>query len=367
MNRIDMIIHELNHSGVSNAAVTLANGMVANKIPTCLVVIGEKVELPFSMHKNLEIKFLGIKRSRSFVGKVLYLLRSFRALAAYFINAQSTGVFAWGKEFASVAALARIMLPFRFKLVGVNVISISAHLDKKSALIRKILNFVYQSLLSKPEHIIAQSAGMVEELSSSYNIPHNKITVVYPPLQLKFFEQSQKKNKTNKILLVGRFAYQKNPFAALEILAKIKNTDAVLEFVGEGELEEQLKKKVAELGLESRVSFAGRQSDVIPYLKNSDVLILTSKYEGFGMVLAEAIACGVPVVSFDCPTGPAEIIIDGENGYLIPAGDIDLFAQMLDKALVREWDYKKIMQSANKFHPDVVIRQYLEVIEKHLL
>jgi glycosyltransferase involved in cell wall biosynthesis len=173
--------------------------------------------------------------------------------------------------------------------------------------------------------------------------------------------------KTDNILFIGRLVDQKNPFAAIEILRNMDNSRATLKFVGEGDLEILLKEKVAEFGLEARVSFLGRKGDVTTFLQEADVLILPSKYEGFGMVLAESIACGVPVVSFDCPTGPSEIIIDGINGYLIPQGNIDLFAKKLNQALTKDWDHKKIAKTANKFHPNVVIKQYLEVIKKHLL
>jgi len=83
------------------------------------------------------------------------------------------------------------------------------------------------------------------------------------------------------------------------------------------------------------------------------------------MVLAESIACGVPVISFDCPTGPSEIIIDGVNGYLIPPKDINLFAQKLDLLLTKNLNQQRISQTANKFHHDVVIKDYIEIIKKY--
>lgn len=365
--RIDMLIHELNHSGVSNAAVTLANAMVENDISTRLIVVGEKIEIPFTINDKIELKFLGIKRSKSFIGKVLYIVRSYFVLSVYLAKERSRSVFAWGKEFTILAVLFRITLPLKFKLVGVNVISISAHLHNKNYVISKFLNWVYKNLLNKSEHIIAQSSGMVEELQVVYDIPINNITVVYPPLQLKFFSPHTQTAKTNKILFIGRLVDQKDPFAALEIFKKLDNNRATLEFVGDGELEIILKEKSIELGLEERVSFVGRQNDIMPFLREADVLILPSKYEGFGMVLAESIACGVPVIAFDCPTGPAEIIIDGVNGYLIPQGKIDLFAKKLNQALAKDWDHKEIAETANKFHPDVVVKRYLEVIKQYLV
>lgn len=365
--RIDMLVHELNHSGVSNAAVTLANAMANDNIMTRLIVVGDRIDVPYDLNKNVEIKFLGIKRSQNIFGKFLYLVRVYFVLSTYLAKERSRSIFVWGKEFTTMLVLFRIMLPIHFRMIGVNVISISAHLQNKNFLVKASLNWIYKKLLNKSDHIIAQSGGMVSELNLDYGVPVGNITVIYPPIQLKFFSLISSHAKTNNILFIGRLVDQKNPFAALEILRNMDNSKATLKFVGEGDLEILLKEKVAEFGLEARVSFLGRKGDVTTFLQDADVLILPSKYEGFGMVLAESIACGIPAIAFDCPTGPSEIIIDGINGYLIPQGNIGLFAKKLDQALQKSWDHKKIAKTANKFHPNVVIKQYLEVIKKHLL
>lgn len=365
--RIDMIIHDLNHSGVSNAAVTLVNAMAENNIPTKLIIIGEKKASPFPINPAVETKFLGIVKGEGALEKILYVIRAYFILTTYLARTKCKNLFVWGKEFTVIAEFIRLSVMLDFKLVGVNVISIAAHLKNRGNIVtRDIANYTYKSILKHPNHIIAQSDGMVDELSNIYNVPKDKITVVFPPIQAKFFNAVEKTTKTNKILFVGRLAEQKNPLAALEIFSKLQNKNATLEFVGEGELEAELKAKVKELGIEGRVLFAGRQDDVVPFLKNANVLILTSNYEGFGMVLAEAIACGVPVISFNCPTGPSEIVIDGINGYLIPQGNVDLFAKRLDKALEQEWNSKRIAETASKFHPDTVIKGYLEVIKQNL-
>ncbi len=374
-NRIDMLIHELNYSGISNAATTLVNAIAERGMPIRLIVVGEEAPMPFPINKNIEIKFFGIKRGNNFFNKVLYLVRVYFILSVYLAKERSHNLFVWGKEFTALAVIFRMSLPLKFKLVGVNVTNISSHLNNKHPIIRMTLNRIYKSLLPNPEHIIAQSGAMVEELINIYNIPLDKITVIPPPLQSKFFNIHQEKTKTGKILFIGKLTDSKDPLAALEIFKKIcdlrKNStkaekiEPTLIFIGEGELEYTLREKIAELELEKQVSLIGKQNDILPFLRDADALIMTSKYEGFCMVLAESIACGVPVISFDCPTGPSEIIIDGVNGYLIPPKDINLFAQKLDLLLTKNLNQQRISQTANKFHHDVVIKDYIEIIKKY--
>ncbi len=206
---------------------------------------------------------------------------------------------------------------------------------------------------------------MLNDLCNNYDVSKNKIINIYPPINAKFFQTTPTPRlKTHNILFVGKLIDYKAPFTVIEIFNKLSTSSATLQFVGEGELEESLKAKVAELGLNKRVSFAGKQDNILPFLQDATILILTSRYEGFGMVLVEAIASGVPVISFDCPTGPAEIIINDVNGYLIPLGNIDLFAKKLDYALTKHWDREKIIETANKFHPDIVINKYFELIKE---
>jgi glycosyltransferase involved in cell wall biosynthesis len=361
--KFDMLIHELNHSGVSNAAITLANEVVANNIPMRIIVVGEKCALPFPLNEKIDLKFLGIPRGNNFVEKLFYAIRVYFILSVYLARCKCRNLFVWGKEFTALAAFMRMSLPLPYNLIGVNTTSISNHLQNaKRPILRIFLNWVYKTFLNKADFIIAQSYGMVEELKSVYNVTESKITVIYPPLQAKFFATPMQRNKTNKILYVGRLAKGKGLFRMLEILLNMQNKNASLQIIGDGELENPLKDKVRELGLEGRISFAGRQNDVLPYLQNSDALILTSEYEGFGMVLAEAIACGVPVVAFDCPSGPSEIIKNGINGYLIPEEDIEYFSRKLDEVLARNWDVQTIAETASKFNPDTVIKRYLQVI-----
>jgi len=119
----------------------------------------------------------------------------------------------------------------------------------------------------------------------------------------------------NSLLWIGRFETEKNPMLALEALAAVRRAriDARLTMLGAGSLESVLKKHVAQLGIAEHVAFPGWK-DTAPYLAHADVLLVTSKYEGYGMALVEALAAGVPVLSTD-------VGIAREAGANIARGD----------------------------------------------
>ena len=96
--------------------------------------------------------------------------------------------------------------------------------------------------------------------------------------------------------------------------------------LGEGPLRSQLKTQAEELNLSGRVEFAGALSDPFPIVMNSDLFVFSSRYEGFGNALCEAMVCGLPVISFGCPAGPPEIVRNGVDGVLMAAGDVDRWA-----------------------------------------
>ena len=127
------------------------------------------------------------------------------------------------------------------------------------------------------------------------------------------------------------FKHQKNHALLLRAFALLERPDARLMLLGNGELEPDLRRLAAELGIADRVIFAGFHPDPTPFYRTADLFVLSSDYEGFGNVIVEALACGTPVVSTDCPSGPAEILADGEFGALVPVGDAQALARAIDR------------------------------------
>jgi glycosyltransferase involved in cell wall biosynthesis len=108
-------------------------------------------------------------------------------------------------------------------------------------------------------------------------------------------------------------------------------------------------------------------SDIMDRYKESSILVLTSVYEPFGLVMAEAMSCGVPVVAFDCPYGPSEIITDGENGFLVDCFDVEAFAGKVCQLIVDEEQRRRMgrnaISSVQRFSKDKIIRQWQHLFE----
>ena len=137
------------------------------------------------------------------------------------------------------------------------------------------------------------------------------------------------------LLGMGRLHPQKGFDRLLPIFARLRSAHPNwhLVLLGEGDERARLEARVRDLGLQQHVSLPGWVSDVDGALSRSDLFVLPSRYEGFGNVVAEALACGVPVVTMDCPSGPGEIVRDGVDGLIVPAEDTARLEQALDRVM----------------------------------
>lgn len=173
---------------------------------------------------------------------------------------------------------------------------------------------------------------------------------------------------TNKVaLFAGRFAYQKGLDMMLEAWKSVveKRKDWTLRLVGEGDLKEELIKQCKALGIEENVVFAEATENIIDEYCNASMFLLTSRYEGFGLVLAEAMQCGVPCISFDCPYGPADIIDSGKNGIIVENGNIEKFANAVLKLIDDEELRKNLGQAAKEkakaYLPETIMPQWINL------
>jgi glycosyltransferase involved in cell wall biosynthesis len=132
--------------------------------------------------------------------------------------------------------------------------------------------------------------------------------------------------------------------------------------LGQGEGETKLRSLAAELGISDRVIFAGFQADPSPFYAAADLFVLSSDLEGLPTVLIEALSFGLPVVSTDCPSGPAEILENGRWGRLVPVGDADALARAMGEALAAPVDREALKRRAADFSPEIAARKYLELL-----
>ena len=160
---------------------------------------------------------------------------------------------------------------------------------------------------------------------------------------------------------VGHFKNQKRIDVLLQAWARVEgNKNLVL--VGEGSKKKLARyRRMAEaLGIEQRVFFIGWHENSYAWMKQAELLVMSSDFEGFGRVLVEALAVGTPVVSTDCPSGPAEILQGDWRRWLVPTGDPNALAEKINRALKEK--QKPESDLIANFHIEAIIERHLRLL-----
>lgn len=184
-------------------------------------------------------------------------------------------------------------------------------------------------------------------------------------------QESQKRHGMT-VLAMGRLHRQKGFDLLIQAFAKIsaRHPDCTLQIWGEGQERGNLEKMIAAMKLEERVSLPGVTKAPYDKMRQADLFVLSSRHEGFPNVLCEAMACGIPVVSFNCHSGPSEIIRDGIDGILVQPGDANALAEALDRLLSDESQRLRLAASApeivERFGIDKIMGQWTSLIVRSL-
>jgi glycosyltransferase involved in cell wall biosynthesis len=144
----------------------------------------------------------------------------------------------------------------------------------------------------------------------------------------------------------------------------LERVDARLIILGEGPLRGELEALAFDLGIGEKVHFSGFRVNPMPLFRRAAAVVVSSSYEGFGNVLVEAMACGTPVISTDCPVGPREILEDGRLGMLVPVGDDAALAAAMLVALKQPADPQQLREAARRFHARRISLLYHALFER---
>lgn len=215
------------------------------------------------------------------------------------------------------------------------------------------------------------SAGVVSDMAALSGMSRDRFACVLNPVRRLRPPESQARAHVDalwategpRLLSVGSLKPVKNYALLLQAFALLPQTGARLMIVGQGRNEAKLRELAQSLGLDGRVIFAGFHADPAPFYATADVFVLSSDHEGFGNVLVEAMSFGLPVVSTDCPSGPAEILENGRWGHLVPVGDVQALAVAMEAALTETVDRAALKLRAAAFAPEIAARRYLDLLE----
>ena len=240
----------------------------------------------------------------------------------------------------------------------------------------------YKKQYKKYSKIFAITRVMKEEFINKVEIDEKKVELVYNPIDLKLIEKKaenvEKKYenylKQDYFLQVSRLTQQKQPEHLVDIYYKLKQAGIKekLYFIGDGEKKEIIKQKIKEYNLENDIILLGQIENPYPFFKNAKLFVHTAKYEGLPTVLLESLALGTPVVSYDCPTGPRDILgKNSEYGELISLNDKDMFVEKVLELMNSKEKYEKYKKlsliRANDFSMEnnkVKLKELIENIKK---
>ena len=245
-------------------------------------------------------------------------------LFKFLINNKNTIVFAFQANLYCVLIC---------KLLSIKIIirSNSAPEGWSKNLIKK---YLYKVIINLADKVMVNSFDFKKTMKKKFGI---NAKVIYNPLnKSEIIVKSKHKiknifpKKSLKIINIGRYVDQKDQITLLKSLTILKNKiDFYLIFLGRGILKNELKKFSKLNNIEKKVKFINFKKNPYPYIKQADLFILTSKYEGLPNVLLEAITLKKFIISSNCPTGPREILLNGKGGSLFPIGDAKNLARKI--------------------------------------
>ena len=367
MIKILFFLPSLTGGGAERTIVNIANGLDRNTYEVHFLVIDKpdagkyKDEYFYLLKKDIIIHNLNIQICKKNYIKILFGMRKIIRKIAPDIA-------------MSTMLRPNIMLAGALIISGYNgkvVLRESTHRTENNTNIieRLLIKFFYGKYADKT---VALSFGVKKDLCKKFNVNKSKISVIYNPVDIESINilknESVLLKNENVIVTVGRLIPEKNYFGLIDALAILhRKHDFTMYILGKGELEEQIKSKIKSVGLENHIILEGFQDNPYKYLTNADIFVLNSNWEGFGHVIVEAMACGVAVVSTNCPYGPREIITDHINGLLVPVRNPKKMATALEE-LLKNYELRKCLKEnglkrALDFSSEKIVKQYEKLFD----
>jgi len=361
--KITLLTFSLDHGGAEKVCLTLCNEFARRNYETELWVINYRES---SLTSELDNKIKIFKLNRKHVRNSLF------PLIKLLFTRRPEKILIFHIELAVLIIALKKLLFLKTTVIVRSINTLSRAYDYPSGVWEKYLaRPVIKWILPKSDKTIAQSTGMYRDMIKNFKIPPQNLVTIHNPafnLRVNGTLKMDEKEKSNEFLYVGRLSPQKGLENMLNAFKEAHNADPTihLTLVGDGSEREKLKNLVAELGLKNSVTFTGYRENTLPYFYRAKATLLTSFFEGFPNVLVESLMAGTPVIAFDCPSGPEDIIIPGINGLLIPYLDLEAFSAAILKVAGVEiqFEREKIIESSERFSISSIVQKYEKVLRE---
>ncbi len=333
--KILFILPSLYGGGAERVVLTLLHNLDRNRFVPMLALVKREGKYLKDIPEDVVLIDLEVSQARYALFKIMKLLKRERPDILFTSLAHLN----------LLIALIRPLFPktIRFIARESNTVSENNKRDKYP----RINAILYKLVYNNYDAIVTQAKAMRDDLEQNYGISPTKMHTIHNPVDIETIREKASledvdlpKGKFN-LLAVGRLSDQKGFDMLLSIVSRLDER-YFLTILGEGEKEEELRGLIQTLHLEDRVRLFGFCDNPYPYMKEADLLVLSSRYEGLPNVVLEANSLGTPVVAFDAAGGTGEIVREDLNGSLVEAFDEEAFAKAIERACDEGFDAKKI-------------------------
>ncbi|WP_104498382.1 glycosyltransferase [Acinetobacter indicus] len=307
----------------------------------------------YHVTENVKLHSLNMKRHSTTqykgVFKLFWLLSAYLNVMQFYFKQKESST--WNLTSPPLIILFALM--YKGKNIFLNCEHISPQRKKTS----KFLEYLRKLILNRADLTIS-----LNKSDHNYYIKHGvKSKLIYNGVK---FPEKLELNREKTIIFVGRFEDQKNPLAALEIFYEslLWKDGYVLKFFGSGCYHKDILDKASDYKILDYIKVITDEKNPDNIYSGASCLIMTSRYEGLPMVLIEAMARGVPCISYDCPNGPSEIIIDKVNGFLVKNNDKQCFINSIHLVNSLNINHFEIVNSSQPFNVEVTINEWKNII-----
>lgn len=361
---IALLLPDLRGGGAERVCLNLANEFAHRGLPVRMMLMRKDGELLPLLDPRVEVVDLKAVRVRNaFLPLVRHLRHS--PPAALLANM-------WPLTF--VAVLARWMSRATCRLVTAEHTTWSSSPLMQRCSARVAFKVSMRWLLPRADAVVTVSRGAAVDLERYAGLPAGSVLARYNPVTGREAVQpivadlppsvaAWAQGQHRRVLTVGSLKSGKGLPELLDAFAELRQHVAVhLLILGEGDLRPALVAQIKALNLQDAVDMPGFVLDTAAFYGRADLFVLSSEYEGFGNVIVEALEHGVPVVSTDCPSGPREILQDGQYGRLVPVGDKQALTSAIFDSLRSVHDVAALKRRAQDFSVDKIADQYLDLL-----
>lgn len=356
--RLAFLLPDMGGGGAERVALTLIRHFLAKGYSVDLLLMRASGELLPLVPPQVNVTDLGAKRIRDVVHPVANYLADAKPAAMQ--------VSMWPLTVSGI--VARMLSRSDTRIIVSDHAALSQQYADRGFWHRKMLKWSMRLFYPRADARVVVAAATAKDLSQLSGLPEGAFEVIHNPVEAPSdgpIDPEVEKmwgSARHRVLNVGRLNPQKNQQLLLESFARIAaDRDARLIILGEGALRQQLEQRARELGISDRVIMPGFRLDPAPFYRSANLFVLSSDYEGYPLVLIEAMHCGLSVVSTDCPTGPVEVLNFGEFGGLAPCGDSSKLAETMIAGLDDPTDPSKLKTRAALLSANAADR-YLELM-----